>query len=41
MDECILQDLGFNRPSFSWTSRRDGDEEVLVRLDRAFGNSEN
>lgn len=34
-----LQDLGFTGPSFTWCNNRRGRARILIRLDRAFGNS--
>ena len=36
VEECNFHDLGYSGPLYTWTNRRDGDNEVSVRLDRAF-----
>jgi hypothetical protein len=38
LQDCELQDLGFEGPKFTWCNRQDADHHVKVRLDRAVAN---
>jgi hypothetical protein len=40
LGECQLSELGFQRPKFTWSNRRDDDMFTTKRLDRAVENSE-
>jgi hypothetical protein len=39
IEECGLVDLGFTGHRFTWSNRQEGDDLVLVRLDRAVVNA--
>ena len=35
---CQLEDLGFLEPKFTWCSKREGEDFIKERLDRALAN---
>ncbi|KAK2665103.1 hypothetical protein Ddye_003677 [Dipteronia dyeriana] len=37
---CNLEDLGFVGDKYTWCNKRNGDELMMERLDRSFGNKE-
>ncbi|KAF5449841.1 hypothetical protein F2P56_030246 [Juglans regia] len=40
MEDCALQDLGFQGPRFTWCNGRTGIQRISERLDRFFGNQQ-
>lgn len=40
IDDCGLADLRCKGDLFTWSNRRSGNEIILARLDRYFGNLE-
>jgi hypothetical protein len=36
--DCSFTDLGFSGLLYTWDNKQDGDWNVKVRLDRAFGD---
>ena len=38
LDDCDLQDIGFDGPCFTWCNRRAGSEMIQERLDRCVSN---
>jgi hypothetical protein len=39
LDDCELQDLGFIGYPYTWSNRRQGEENVQVRLDKAYASA--
>ena len=37
---CGFKDLGYYGPDFTWCNMKEGSDRILLRLDRAFANSE-
>jgi hypothetical protein len=40
LEDCLLSDLGFSRPKFTWSNERDDEAFTQERLDRVVANSE-
>jgi hypothetical protein len=40
LEDCLLSDLGFSGPKFTWSNGRDGATFTQERLDRVVANSE-
>ncbi|KAK4258618.1 hypothetical protein QN277_005049 [Acacia crassicarpa] len=38
VDDCELEDLGFNGPCFTWCNNHDSPDTIYERIDRPFGN---
>jgi hypothetical protein len=40
LKDCLLSDLGFSGPKFTWSNERDDEAFTQERLDRMVANSE-
>ncbi|XP_040996088.1 uncharacterized protein LOC121242263 [Juglans microcarpa x Juglans regia] len=38
VNDCLLRDIGFNGPKFTWCNGRESGSSISVRLDQFFGN---